>query len=150
MRMSKLLAPTLREDPKEAEVVSHKLMLRAGYIKKLAAGVYEFLPLGVRTLHKVQNIIRQEMNRAGAQEVFLPTLLPAELWQETGRWGIYGKELFRITDRHEREFCLGPTHEEIVTDLARREIRSDRELPKTLYQVQVKFRDEPRPFLCAI
>jgi len=145
MKMSRLLAPTLREDPKEAEVVSHRLMLRAGMIRKLAAGIYTFLPLGLRVLSKVSAIIREEMDRAGAQEVFMPALLPAELWQETGRWGIYGKELFRIKDRHDREFCLGPTHEEIITDLVRSQVKSYRQLPLTLYQIQTKFRDEVRP-----
>ncbi|MBI5698847.1 proline--tRNA ligase [Candidatus Saganbacteria bacterium] len=145
MKMSRLLAPTLREDPKEAEVVSHRLMLRAGMIRKLAAGIYTFLPLGLRVLSKVSAIIREEMDQAGAQEVFMPALLPAELWQETGRWGIYGKELFRIKDRHDREFCLGPTHEEIITDLVRNQVRSYRQLPLTLYQIQTKFRDEVRP-----
>lgn len=143
--MSRLLAPTLREDPGEAEVVSHKLMLRAGMIRKVAAGVYTFLPLGLKTLHKVINIVREEMNKSGAQEVFMPTLLPAEYWQETGRWGIYGKELFRVKDRHERDFCLGPTHEEIITDLARNNIKSYKQLPINLYQIQTKFRDEIRP-----
>ena len=143
--MSRLLAPTLREDPGEAEVPSHRLMLRAGMIRKLAAGVYSFLPLGLRVIHKVSNIIREEMDRSGAQEVFLPTLLPAELWQETGRWNIYGKELFRIKDRHERDFCLGPTHEEIITDLVRNNLRSYKQLPLNLYQIQTKFRDEVRP-----
>lgn len=145
MRMSQVVAPTLREDPAEAEIVSHKLMLRGGYIRKVAAGVYTFLPLGFRVLSKVANIIRQEMDRAGAQEVLMPTLLPAELWQETGRWGIYGKELFRIKDRHDREFCLGPTHEEVITDLARTSVRSYKQLPVNLYQIQTKFRDEIRP-----
>jgi len=140
-----LLAPTLREDPGEAEVVSHRLMLRAGMIRKLAAGVYSFLPLGLRVIHKVTNVVREEMNRSGALEVFLPALLPAELWQETGRWNIYGKELFRIKDRHERDFCLGPTHEEIITDLVRNNVRSYRQLPLNLYQIQTKFRDEIRP-----
>lgn len=145
MRMSQLVAPTLREDPSEAEVVSHKLLLRGGFIRKLAAGIYSYLPLGFRVLNKVINIVREEMNRAGAQEVFMPALLPAELWQETGRWEVYGKELFRIKDRHEREFCLGPTHEEIITDLARNSIRSYKQLPVNLYQIQTKFRDEIRP-----
>jgi prolyl-tRNA synthetase len=145
MRMSQVVAPTLREDPSEAEIVSHKLMLRGGYIRKLAAGVYTFLPLGFRVLNKVAGIIRQEMDRAGAQEVLMPTLLPAELWQETGRWDIYGKELFRIKDRHDREFCLGPTHEEVITDLAKTSIRSYKQLPVNLYQIQTKFRDEVRP-----
>jgi prolyl-tRNA synthetase len=143
--MSQVVAPTLREDPSEAEIVSHKLMLRGGYIRKLAAGVYTFLPLGFRVLNKVANIIREEMDRAGAQEVLMPTLLPAELWKETGRWDIYGKELFRIKDRHDREFCLGPTHEEVITDLAKTAIRSYKQLPVTLYQIQTKFRDEIRP-----
>lgn len=145
MRMSQLVAPTLRDDPSEAEVVSHKLMLRGGFIRKLAAGVYTFLPLGFKVLNKVANIVRDEMNRAGAQEVLMPTLLPAELWQETGRWEIYGKELFRIKDRHERDFCLGPTHEEVITDLVRTSIRSYKQLPVNLYQIQTKFRDEIRP-----
>ncbi|MDD5382381.1 MAG: proline--tRNA ligase [Candidatus Margulisbacteria bacterium] len=145
MKMSQLVAPTLREDPSEAEVVSHKLMLRAGFIRRLSAGVYTFLPLGFRVLSKVANIVRAEMTRAGAQEVLMPTLLPAELWQETGRWEMYGKELFRIKDRHDREFCLGPTHEEVITDLVRNTIRSYKQLPVNLYQIQTKFRDEIRP-----
>src|SRR3989339_1289920 len=145
MRMSQVVAPTLREDPSEAEVISHKLMLRGGFIRKVAAGVYTFLPLGFRVLNKTIQIIREEMNRSGAQEVLMPTLLSAELWQETGRWDIYGKELFRIKDRHDREFCLGPTHEEIITDLARNSVRSYKQLPVNLYQIQTKFRDEIRP-----
>ena len=145
MRMSQLLAPTLREDPSEAEIVSHRLLLRAGFIRKVAAGVYTYLPLGLKVLHNVENVVREEMNRAGAQEIFMPVLLPAELWKETGRWDQYGKELFRLEDRHEREFCLGPTHEEVVTDLVRNSIHSYRNLPVTLYQIQTKFRDEIRP-----
>lgn len=145
MRMSQVVAPTLREDPSEAEVVSHKLLLRGGFIRKLAAGIYTFLPFGFRVLSKVVNIVREEMNRAGAQEVLMPALLPAELWQETGRWDIYGKELFRIKDRHNRDFCLGPTHEEVITDLVRNSIRSYKQLPINLYQIQTKFRDEIRP-----
>lgn len=145
MRMSALLVPTLREDPAEAEIISHKLLLRGGFIRKLAAGIYTYLPLGLRVLAKVTNIVREELNRAGAQEVLMPALLPAGLWQETGRWEIYGKELFRIKDRHDREFCLGPTHEEIITDLVRNSIRSYRQLPINLYQIQTKFRDEIRP-----
>lgn len=145
MKMSRILAPTLREEPGEAEVVSHKLMLRAGMIRKVAAGVYTFLPLGLRILHKISNIVRQEMNFSGAQEILMPTLLPAELWIETGRWNVYGKELFRIKDRHDRDFCLGPTHEEIITDLIRNNLRSYKQLPITLYQIQTKFRDEVRP-----
>lgn len=145
MKMSKLFAPTLREDPAEAEVISHKLMLRAGMIRKLAAGIYTFLPLGWRVIKKVMNIVREEMDRAGAQEVHLPALNPAELWIETGRWDVYGDELMRIKDRHERNFCLGPTHEEVITDLVRNQVKSYRELPLNLYQIQTKFRDEIRP-----
>ncbi|OGC10945.1 proline--tRNA ligase [candidate division WOR-1 bacterium RIFOXYA12_FULL_52_29] len=145
MRMSQVVAPTLREDPSEAEVVSHKLMLRGGFIKKLAAGVYTFLPLGYRALRNVIGIIREEMDLSGAQEVCMPTIIPAELWQESGRWPLYGKELFRIKDRHDREFCLGPTHEEVITDLVRDSIRSYKQLPANLYQIQTKFRDEVRP-----
>ena len=145
MKMSRLLAPTLREDPTEAEIVSHKLMLRAGFIRKLSSGVYSYLPLGWRVIHKIEEIIRQEMDRSGALEVKLPALLPSELWKETGRWNIYGKELFRITDRHDREFCLGPTHEEVITDLVRSNVKSYRELPLNLYQIQTKYRDEIRP-----
>ena len=131
MRQSGLLIPTLRDDPGEAEVISHKLMLRAGLIRKVAAGVYTYLPLGLRVIRKVERIVREEMNRAGAQEVLMPIASPAELWQETGRWDFYGKELFRLKDRHERDFCLGPTHEEVITDLVRREVRSYRELTRT-------------------
>jgi len=145
VRMSQLVVPTLREDPREAEVVSHKLLLRAGFIRRLAAGIYTYLPLGFRVLNNVSNVVRQEMDKAGAQEVFMPSLLPAELWKETGRWDMYGKELFRIKDRHERDFCLGPTHEEVITDLVRNAIRSYRNLPVNLYQIQTKFRDEIRP-----
>ncbi len=145
MRVSQLLIPTLREDPGEAEVVSHRLMLRAGLIRKLAAGIYTYLPLGLRVIRKIEQIIREEMNRAGAQEVLMPVASPAELWRETGRWDFYGKELLRFKDRHEREFCLGPTHEEVITDLIRREVRSYRQLPLNCYQIQTKFRDEIRP-----
>lgn len=145
MRMSLSFIPTMRQDPGEAEVISHRLMLRGGMIRKVAAGIYSYLPLGLRVIRKVENIIREEMNRAGAQEVLLPILSPAELWQETGRWDFYGKELFRLRDRHDRDFCLGPTHEEVITDLFRREIRSYRQLPLTMYQIQTKFRDEIRP-----
>src|SRR3989339_1537243 len=145
MKLSQLLAPTLREDPAEAEIVSHKLLLRAGFIRKLSAGIYNFLPLGFKVLYNVTNIVREEMNRAGAQEIFMPVLLPAELWRQTGRWEQYGKELFRVKDRHEREFCLGPTHEEIITELVRDSVRSYKELPLNLYQIQTKFRDEIRP-----
>src|ERR687885_785992 len=145
MLFSKLLIPTLREDPGEAETVSHRLMLRAGMIRKTAAGIYTYLPLGLRVIRKIEQIIREEMNRAGAQEVLMPIASPAELWQETGRWSFYGKELFRFKDRHERDFCLGPTHEEVITDIIRREVRSYRQLPLNCYQIQTKFRDEIRP-----
>jgi prolyl-tRNA synthetase len=140
-----MLIPTLREDPGEAEVVSHRLMLRAGMIRKTAAGIYTYLPLGLRVIRKIERIVREEMNRAGAQEVLMPIASPAELWRETGRWDFYGKELFRFKDRHERDFCLGPTHEEVITDLVRREVRSYRQLPLNCYQIQTKFRDEIRP-----
>ncbi len=145
MRMSSTLIPTLKEDPADAEVISHRLMLRAGMIRKLTSGVYSFLPLGLRSLRKVEQIIREEMDGAGAQEVFLPMVQPSELWQESGRWDIYGKELLRFKDRHDHECCLGPTHEEVVTDIVRRDVRSYRDLPLNLYQIQTKFRDEIRP-----
>lgn len=145
MKRSQLFLPTVRDVPAEAEVISHQLMLRAGLIRRVAAGVYSYLPLGYRVIQKVAQIIREEMNRAGGQEVLLPALQPAELWQESGRWAVYGKELMRLKDRHERDFCLGPTHEEVITDLVRREIRSYRQLPVNLYQIQSKFRDEIRP-----
>ncbi|HEY2386145.1 MAG TPA: proline--tRNA ligase [Candidatus Binatia bacterium] len=145
MRHTRMLIPTLREVPAEAEVVSHKLLLRAGMIRQVARGIYDFLPLGVRVLRKVERIIREEMQRAGAQEILMPAVCPAELWQESGRWERYGKELLRFKDRNDRDFCFGPTHEEVVTDLVRRDVRSYRELPLNLYQIQVKFRDEVRP-----
>jgi prolyl-tRNA synthetase len=145
LRYSKYHVPTLKEDPAEAEVVSHKLLLRAGMIRKLAAGIYNYLPLGLRVIRKVENIIREEMNRAGAMEVLLPAIQPSELWEESGRWQFYGPELLRITDRHGRDFCFGPTHEEVITDLVRRDVRSYRDLPINLYQIQTKFRDEIRP-----
>ncbi len=145
MKFSESFIPTLRQDPGEAEVISHRLMLRAGMIRKVAAGIYSYLPLGLRVIRKIETIVREEMNRAGAQELLLPILSPAELWEETGRWNFYGKELVRLQDRHERDFCLGPTHEEVVTDLFRRDVRSYRQLPLTLYQIQTKFRDEIRP-----
>ena len=140
-----MFLPTLKEAPSDAEVISHKLMVRAGMIRKLAAGIYDLLPLGLMAQRKVENIIREELNRAGAQEVFLPSIQPAELWQESGRWNLYGKELLRVRDRHDRDFCYGPTHEEVITDLVRREVRSYRQLPLNLYQIQTKFRDEIRP-----
>jgi prolyl-tRNA synthetase len=145
MRVSKFLLSTVRETPAEAETISHKLMLRAGMIRKLAAGVYSWLPLGLRVLRKVEGVVREEMNRAGAQEVLMPAVQPAELWQESGRWEQYGPELLRIKDRHQREFCFGPTHEEVITDLIRREVKSYRQLPANFYQIQMKFRDEIRP-----
>jgi prolyl-tRNA synthetase len=145
MLFSRMLIPTLKETPAEAEAVSHRLLLRAGMIRKLAAGIYDYLPLGLKVLRKVENIVRQEMDRAGAQEVLLPAVQPGELWQESGRWGVYGKELLRFLDRHERDYCFGPTHEEVITDLVRREVQSYRQLPLNLYQIQVKFRDEIRP-----
>ena len=135
----------MRQDPGEAEVISHRLMLRAGMIRRVAAGIYSYLPLGLRVIRKIETIVREEMNKAGAQELLLPILAPAELWIETDRWDFYGKELVRLQDRHERDFCLGPTHEEVITDLFRREVRSYRQLPLTFYQIQTKFRDEIRP-----
>ncbi|MEX5215721.1 MAG: proline--tRNA ligase [Nitrospiraceae bacterium] len=145
MRVTRALIPTLREDPGEAETVSHRLMLRAGLIRKVAAGIYTYLPLGLRIIRNIEAIVREEMNRADAQEILMPIASPAELWKETGRWDFYGKELLRFKDRHERDFCLGPTHEEVVTDLFRREVRSYRQLPMNFYQIQTKFRDEIRP-----
>jgi prolyl-tRNA synthetase len=145
MRTTRLLLATLKETPADAEVISHQLMLRAGMIRKLAAGLYTWLPLGLRVLRKVEKIIREEMDQAGAQEVLMPAIQPAELWQESGRWEQYGPELLRLKDRHDREFCFGPTHEEIITDLIRREIRSYKQLPANFYQIQTKFRDEIRP-----
>jgi len=145
MRYRHTLIPTLRHDPAEAEVISHKLLVRAGLIRQVARGIYDFLPLGLKVVRKVEAIVREEMNRVGAQEILMPAVCPAELWQESGRWEHYGKELLRIKDRHERDFCFGPTHEEVVTDIVRREIRSYRDLPLNLYQIQTKFRDEVRP-----
>ena len=145
MRYSRYLLPTLKEIPSEAEVPSHQLMLRAGMIRKLAAGIYSYLPLGLRSIRKVETVIREEMNRAGAVEVLLPFVQPAELWQESHRWEEYGSELARLKDRHNRDCCLGPTHEEVITDIARKEIRSYRQMPLNLYQIQTKFRDEIRP-----
>lgn len=145
MRFSQLLIPTLKETPAEAEVVSHQLMLRAGFIRKLASGIYSYLPLGLASIRKVESIVREEMNRAGAQELLLPMVQPAELWEESGRWQKYGAELLRFKDRHGRESCLGPTHEEVITDLVRMNVHSYRDLPLNLYQVQTKFRDEIRP-----
>ena len=145
MLFSKMFIPTVKEDPKEAEVASHRLMLRAGFIRRLASGVYTWLPLGLRSLRKVERIIREEMNRKGAQEILMPAVQPKELWVESTRWEKYGKELLRFVDRNNRELCLGPTHEEVVTDLVRREVKSYKDLPVNLYQIQNKFRDEIRP-----
>ena len=145
MRTSQFLVATLKESPSDAVVVSHQLMLRAGMIRKVASGLYNWLPLGLRALRKVEKVVREEMDAAGAQEVLMPTVQPAELWEETGRWYQYGGELMRIKDRHNRDFCIGPTHEEVITDLARNELSSYKQLPMNLYQVQTKFRDETRP-----
>lgn len=145
MRYSQYFLPTLKETPADAEVVSHQLMLRAGMIRKNAAGVYSYLPLGLRVVRKVEEIVREEMNRAGAIECLMPVANPAELWQESGRWDYYGKELLRFKDRHGRDFCMGPTHEEIITDIVRSHVKSYRQLPVNLYQIQTKFRDEVRP-----
>ncbi|MFH1563153.1 MAG: proline--tRNA ligase [Nitrospirota bacterium] len=145
MRMSRLFLYTLFQDPQDAEIISHKLMLRAGLVRKLAAGIYSYLPLGFRVLIKVINIVREEMDAIGAQEVLLPALQPASLWEETGRWQTYGEDMFKLLDRKKTPFGLGPTHEEIITDLVRKEVKSYRQLPLFLYQIQTKFRDEPRP-----
>lgn len=145
MRMSRLFLYTLFQDPQDAEIISHKLMLRAGLIRKLSAGIYSYLPLGLRVLHKMINIVREEMDKIGAQEVLLPALHPASLWEETGRWEAYGEDMFKLIDRKKSPFGLGPTHEEIITDLVRKEVKSYRQLPLSLYQIQTKFRDEPRP-----
>ncbi len=140
-----MFLPTTKEIPSDAEIVSHQLMLRAGMIRKLAGGIYTYLPLGYRVIKKVENIVREEMNRAGAQELFMPAVQPAELWMESGRWNMYGKELLRVKDRHNRDYCIGPTHEEVITALVRDEIQTYRQLPMNLYQIQTKFRDEIRP-----
>lgn len=145
MRASQFFLSTLKEAPSDAEVISHKLMMRAGLIKRLAGGIYTWMPLGLRALRKVEAIVREEMNRAGAIEVLMPAVQPAELWQESGRWDFYGPELLRFKDRHDREFVVGPTHEEVITDVVRRDLRSYRQLPKHFYQIQTKFRDEIRP-----
>jgi prolyl-tRNA synthetase len=145
MRYSQYFIPTVKETPSDAEVISHKLMLRAGMIRKLAAGIYNYLPLGLRSIRKVEQIVREEMNRAGAIELLMPAVQPAELWKESGRWDFYGKELLRFKDRKDAEFCMGPTHEEVITDLIRKEVRSYRQMPINLYQIQGKFRDEIRP-----
>ena len=145
MRYTQAFLPTLKEDPADAELISHKLMVRGGMLRKIAAGIYTILPLGWRVTSKVAKIVREEMNRAGCQELLLPILMPAELWRESGRWEKYGPELFRQRDRHQRDFAVGPTHEEAITDLVRNHVRSYRDLPFNLYQIQTKFRDEIRP-----
>lgn len=145
MRASRFLIATQKETPADAEVISHQLMLRAGLIRKLASGLYNWLPMGLRVLRKVENIVREEMDKSGAQELLMPVVQPAELWEESGRWQQYGGELLRIKDRHERDFCLGPTHEEVITDLIRNELKSYKQLPANFYQIQTKFRDERRP-----
>ena len=145
MRTTQFLLTTYKETPADAETVSHKLMLRSGMIRKNAAGIYTWLPLGLKVLRRVEAVVREEMDRAGALEVLMPAIQPADLWQESGRWDFYGPELLRITDRHARDFCFGPTHEEVITDLMRRELRSYKQLPMNLYQIQTKFRDEIRP-----
>jgi prolyl-tRNA synthetase len=145
MRASQYLIATQKESPADAEVISHQLMLRAGMIRKVASGLYSWLPLGLRVFRKVENIVRQEMDKAGAMELLMPVVQPADLWEESGRWGQFGPELLRIRDRHDREFCLGPTHEEVITHLVRNEISSYKQLPANFYQIQTKFRDERRP-----
>ena len=145
MLFSKLLLPTLKDAPQEAEVISHKLMLRAGMVRKVASGIYTWLPMGLKVLRKIENIVREEMDNSGAQEVLMPMVQPKELWNETNRWEKMGPELLRIQDRHERDFCLGPTHEEVITDLIRNNVKSYKELPLNIYQIQTKFRDEVRP-----
>jgi len=145
MKLTDFFIPTLREEPQDAEIDSHKLMLKAGLIRKVASGIYSYLPLGLRSLKKIEQIIREEMNNSGAIELLFPAIMPRELWEETGRWEIYGEEMFKIKDRKEREFCLGPTHEEAVVDLARNELQSYKEIPKTFFQIQTKYRDEIRP-----
>ncbi len=145
MKQSQLFIPTLKETPKDAEIISHKMLLRAGYIRQVASGIYAFLPLAKKVLNKIEQIVREEMNAIGAVEIFMPALQPAELWEESGRWHTYGPELMRLSDRHERPFVLGPTHEEVITSLLRNEVRSYKRLPLTMYQIQTKFRDEVRP-----
>lgn len=145
MRVSQFFISTLKEAPAEAELPSHRLMLRAGYIKKLASGLYTWMPLGLRVLRKVEHVVREEMDRSGAIELLMPAVQPAELWQETGRWDVFGPQMLKIRDRHDNQFCFGPTHEEVITDIARREIKSYRQLPLNFYQIQTKFRDEVRP-----
>ena len=145
MRTSQLQIATTKESPADAEVISHQLMLRAGMIRRLAAGLYTWMPLGLRVLRKIENIVREEMDRTGAAEVLMPAVQPSELWEESGRWQQFGPELLRFKDRHDRECCMGPTHEEVITDIARKDLRSYKQLPVNYYQIQTKFRDEVRP-----
>ncbi|HJX01569.1 MAG TPA: proline--tRNA ligase, partial [Candidatus Humimicrobiaceae bacterium] len=145
MKFSEFFIPTLKEEPSEAEIASHSLAIRAGLIRKTASGIYSFLPLGLKVLRKIEEIVRQEMNSAGAIELFLPVLQPSDLWEKSGRWKEYGPEMFRLKDRNKRDFCLGPTHEELITYLAYLDLKSYKDLPINLYQIQVKFRDEIRP-----
>src|SRR6202051_1911466 len=145
MKASRFFIGTLKEAPTDAEIVSHQLMMRAGMIRRVAGGIYSYLPIGLRSIRKVEAIVREEMDRAGALELLMPAIQPAELWQESGRWSDYGPELLRLKDRHERDFVIGPTHEEVITDIARRELKSYRQLPANFYQIQLKFRDEIRP-----
>ncbi len=145
MRLSRYPINTIKQTPAEADIVSHQLMLRAGLIRRLGTGLYTWLPMGLRTLKKAEAIVREEMNRAGAFELVMPVIHPAELWQESGRWQKYGADLLRLKDRHQRDYCVAPTHEEVITDIARREIKSYRQLPVNFYQIQTKFRDEIRP-----
>ncbi|MDD9892578.1 MAG: proline--tRNA ligase, partial [Gammaproteobacteria bacterium] len=145
MKASQITVSTLKEVPAHADVISQQLMLRAGLIRQLASGLYSWMPMGLRVLRKVENIVREEMNAAGAEELLMPAVQPAELWEESGRWQKYGDELLRLTDRHDREFCVGPTHEEVITDIARNELKSYKQLPRNFYQIQTKFRDARRP-----
>src|SRR4249920_1423956 len=145
MRTSRHFISTIKEAPSDAELVSHKLMIRAGMIRRLAAGIYTWMPAGLRVVRKIEAIVREEMNRAGATELAMPVVQPAELWQESGRWGAYGPELLRVKDRHDRDFVIQPTSEEVITDIARQELRSYRQLPRNFYHIQTKFRDERRP-----
>lgn len=145
MKMEKMYMPTLKEDPSEAELTSHKLLLRAGMIRKLVSGIYSYLPLGYRVIRKVEEVVREEMDRAGSQELLMSAIQPRELWEKTGRWENFGPEMFTLLDRNSRQFCLGPTHEEYFTDLIKDEIKSYKQLPLNLYQIQTKYRDEKRP-----
>ncbi len=145
MLASKFYISTLKEAPSEAELISHKLMIRAGFIKRLGSGLYSWMPLGLKVLRKIEAIVRTEMNQAGAVELLMPAIQPSELWEETGRWELFGPQMLKIKDRHDRNFCFGPTHEEVITDIARKEINSYKQLPINFYQIQMKFRDEIRP-----